>query len=529
MSISPVQYQLPDNWDIKKSVEFLGSGFSTEVEPEYLAGRVFYDSFDWRLYLGGYALAVESRGSVRQLLLSALENRAPLAQLDLTTDIPCFAWDVPDPALRERLAGLLAMRAVIPQVEVRLRCTEIRLLDEERKTVLRMLLEEGRAGVPGKQPQAALGIWLTLMPVKGYGRWLSDTQRYLMDEFDLEEAETTSLEQALAAIGRQPADYSSKLNFSLEPESRADTVAKQIHLHLLNTLELNIAGTKADTDSEFLHDLRVAVRRSRSALTQIKGVFPEQELEHFKSRLSWIGQITGPTRDLDVYLLGFRDYQATLPERFQADLEPLHRFLVAHQKQEHQTLVRKINSPHFRKLLKEWRDFLEAPVPEVSQTASGNAPIKSLADKRIYRMFKRVLKEGLEIEPGSPHEMLHELRKSCKKLRYLLEFFQSLYPEKEVKALVKVLKKLLDNLGDFQDLEVQAFKLREFAHQMVTEGEVPADTLLAMGMLVDGLLRRQQQAREAFSSRFDSFASDENRENYQRLFTAGKTKPEAVA
>jgi hypothetical protein len=64
---------------------------------------------------------------------------------------------------------------------------------------------------------------------------------------------------------------------------------------------------------------------------------------------------------------------------------------------------------------------------------------------------------------------------------------------------------------------------------MVTEDEVPADTLLAMGMLVDGLLRRQQQAREVFSSRLDSFASDENRENYQRLFTAGKTKPEAVA
>ena len=528
MSLSPCQYLLPDNWNIKKSIDFLTTGLSTEVEPEYQLKRTYYDSFDWRLYRGGITLIKDKGPSGEQISVSDLAEINPSFSLPFKRSMPCFAWDFPESSVKKKLAGLLDMRALLPLVDVLLQVTTIRLLDEERKTVLRMQLEEWHAGEVGKKPTSPIGIVLRLMPVKGYNQAYNDMQRYLADQFDLEPMDVVLFEEALSSIDRKPVDYSSKLNFKLQPESRADEVAKQIHLHLLNTLEQNIPGTKTDTDSEFLHDLRVANRRSRSALTQIKGVFSDEAIERFKSRLAWIGQITTPTRDLDVYLLGFHGYQASLPEAHQDDLEPLHRFLLAHQKMEHKTLVRRINSPHFRTLLKEWREFLEAPVSEQPSGPKGNMSVKSLADKRIYRMYKRVLEEGLAIDDASPHEMLHELRKSCKKLRYLLEFFQSLYPPKAVKKLVKALKGLLDILGDFQDFEVQAEKLREFAHQMVEEGEVPSDTLLAMGMLVDGLLKRQMQAREAFASRFEIFASEDNRENYRLLFTTKQRKPEGI-
>ena len=103
--------------------------------------------------------------------------------------------------------------------------------------------------------------------------------------------------EALAAAGRVPGDYSSKLGFRLDPEQRADVTAKEILLHLLDTIEANVPGTRANLDSEFLHDLRVAVRRSRSALTQIKSVFAPEVVEDYKERLAWVGQITGPVRD----------------------------------------------------------------------------------------------------------------------------------------------------------------------------------------------------------------------------------------
>ena len=92
-----------------------------------------------------------------------------------------------------------------------------------------------------------------------------------------------------------------------------------------------------------------------------------------------------------------------------------------------------------------------------------------------------------------------------------------------MQPLIKALKILLDNLGAFQDTEVQANKLREFSHQMVKEAEVPADTLLAMGMLVDGLLRRQQEARRDFHSCFKDFAGKQNRREFKTIFSSAST------
>jgi CHAD domain-containing protein len=131
-----------------------------------------------------------------------------------------------------------------------------------------------------------------------------------------------------------------------------------------------------------------------------------------------------------------------------------------------------------------------------------------------------VWKKGGAIGPESPAEALHGLRIDCKKLRYLLEFFRSLYPSSEIDPLVKALKQLQDNLGDFNDLEVQQEKLRDFARQMVEEGEVAPATLLAMGELVAGLRRFQEEERLAFAEHFSRFS--EHRRAFRRLFAGGK-------
>jgi hypothetical protein len=49
---------------------------------------------------------------------------------------------------------------------------------------------------------------------------------------------------------------------------------------------------------------------------------------------------------------------------------------------------------------------------------------------------------------------------------------------------------------------------------------VPPDTLLAMGILIDGLERRQHQAREEFSGRFAGFSQPHNQERFRKLFAS---------
>ena len=516
-------FRIPDLPFEEQLLTALRGAFSLQEQPEHSLVQTYLDSFDWRLYLGGLLLRREQEGRERRLVLSDLQTAHIRESRRLEGNPPRFATDLAPGMMRDTVAPLLQMRALLPQVEIESRILPLRVLDREQKTVLRLMIESHQSREPGGGDFHALEGRICLLPVRGYHRPLQRMLAFLGEELGLVPLQQGLLEQALAAIGRAPADYSSKLDLHFDPDTPAARVARQIHLTLLNTMERNLPGTKADLDSEFLHDLRVAVRRTRSALTQIKGVFPPETVASFSSRFAWVGQITGPTRDLDVYLLDFPAYRESLPEPFQADLDPLKRFLDAHHRLEQRRMAKQLDSPEFKGLLREWRAFLEQPEAQWADAPNAWRPIKEVADRRIRRIYKRVLEEGSAITLESPPEAFHDLRKSCKKLRYLMEFNQCLYPKQSIRPLIKAIKVLLDNLGDYQDLEVQALKLREFAHQMLEEGEVPADTLLAMGMLVDGLLRRQREAGSRFASEFARFAGAGNRKVFNRLFP-GKGK-----
>jgi CHAD domain-containing protein len=336
------------------------------------------------------------------------------------------------------------------------------------------------------------------------------------------------LRLALAETGRTPGDYSSKLNLRLDPEMRADQAAREILLRLLNIMQINEPGVCEGTDTEFLHDFRVAIRRTRSALSQIKAVLPEAAVNKYRAEFAWLGQITTPTRDLDVYLLSFDDYRERIPANAREDLKPLHDFLQAHREVEQAALAKALKSARYRSLLKNWRALLESSPPTRGLPANALRPVFPLADERIWHVYTRALKQGRAIGPDTPAVALHELRKTCKKLRYLMEFFQSLYPAREIKQLIHVLKSLQDNLGQFQDYEVQVETLKRFSHQMVEEDKVNPDTLLAMGMLIERLEDSQKLARKEFSERFEAFSADENVEHFRKIFVENRPSEQDI-
>jgi CHAD domain-containing protein len=280
----------------------------------------------------------------------------------------------------------------------------------------------------------------------------------------------------------------------------------------------NEAGTKADTDSEFLHDFRVSIRRTRSALTQIKGVFPDPELARFNDGFRWMGAATGPVRDLDVWLLKLDGYRRTLPETIRPHLDALETFLKREQRREQRKLARTLGGEKYANLIDEWRRFLARATPEENAPPNARRPVKEVASERIHKIYRRVLKRGGKIRPDSPAEALHRLRIDGKKLRYLLEFFRSLYDVDEIGGLIKSLKQLQDNLGDFNDYEVQQASLKAFAARMTSGGKAPPETLMAMGRLVGRLEQGQAEERERFQACFAKFAKRSGRHRIDRLF-----------
>jgi len=283
--------------------------------------------------------------------------------------------------------------------------------------------------------------------------------------------------------------------------------------HLARVIADNVENTIAAIDTEFLHDLRVAVRRTRSILKLTGDALPGDIATKYAPDFKWLGDLTTPVRDLDVYLLGLDDMAAGLASADPHDLDPFRTFLIRHRAIERRRLVRGLRSRRFTQLMDGWRMALAL----AAAGADSGPPIATLARQRVQRAFRRVARQGELITAESPSEQVHALRKRCKELRYLLEVFRPLHVDGPHRALLKELKALQDTLGDFQDGEVQREAVREFAAAMMEQGSAPPKTVLAMGESAAQLDAHQLRARAALVGRLQPLVGEKTHDRVKAL------------
>lgn len=512
-------------FDISKKIHFdeiisaLSKTFQIKESNRKSVNRGFYDSFDWRIYAKGMMLEIETDGEQLRLVYRALDSPLPYNRPEIGS-VPRFASDIPDRAFSKTLRSVLGPRVLLNQVEVESRRRILNILNKDEKTVLRILLEENWVVDREQNRLRPLRNTFRLQPIRGYTKHLRLAMAFLGETKGLRWTEEILMLQALSSLGRQPMDYSSKFNVQLEPNMRADAAMRIVLRDLLVNLKANEPGARENLDPEFLHDFRVAMRRTRSLLGQVKGVLPESMTKRIISQLGALGRTTGVARDLDVYIEKFDSYRSCLPESMRSDLNPLLDFLQTKQKNAYDDFRNTLESNEYRQFKEGWSDYLDKSFAEKPSDPNALLPISSVAGKAIWRAYKRVLKQGRLIDDKKAAEHLHDLRKSAKKLRYLLEFFQSLYSKKEINRFVKALKALQENLGDFQDLAVQEKKLKAFGDEMLANGQGRARTLLAMGGLVKEIERRGHIARENFADCFQTFDTSERYRQFE--VTVGK-------
>ncbi|MCB1736479.1 MAG: CHAD domain-containing protein [Gammaproteobacteria bacterium] len=484
--------------------------------------RDYLDSFDWRIAKAGYLIETEASpgGSIRLTRRSLDPTHAGVRPVHLVLPaVPRTAEDINASNLKTWLGERLGLRALTLVAHLEGKVQHYSLRDEDGKQRVRIAIQRDRM-IDAKNTSHELPRRLMIETLRGYE---TDAERLfsaLRSHCKLKALSTDPFHLAVAANGRVIGDYDQKVNFDLNPNQRTDVTAREILLALLTTMERNEDGIVAQIDTEFLHDYRVAVRRSRSLVSQVKGVFPPEELARFKADLGWLGQATGPGRDMDVYLLDFDKLGEGLPEAQREHLAPLKDFLKQHHAQAYRELGTLLRSKRYKTFRRDWHRFLSTPPERVTELPNAMRPIRHVADERIWRLYRLALTEGGAITPDSPNDDLHELRKTCKKLRYLLEFFRSLYPPRKLDANIRALKKLQDFLGLFQDLEVQSHKLNEFEARMRAEGTLPAETGAAIEALVTHMLTEQTALRGGFATLFAHFASAENQSHYRELFAA---------
>jgi CHAD domain-containing protein len=311
----------------------------------------------------------------------------------------------------------------------------------------------------------------------------------------------------------------SKVVVPLEHEQRADEAAAAVLQRLAEVIEANRDGAISDADPEFLHQLRISVRRSRTVQRQLAAVFPVVELPGFRTEFRWLQQATGEARDLDVYLLGFHDLQAMVPGSMGPDLGPLRQVLEHERLTAHFQMARAVGSRRTSELLADWGALLTSlPDLPLDDRPQATQPIGALAGKRIRKVYRQIVRMGRAIDPASPPEAYHELRKKGKELRYMLELFGTqLHDPEVVSELVRALKALQDVLGRHQDREVQIATLRSLADEVGTLPGGPR-ALMAMGVLVDRLYADEAAARDEFGQRFAGLTSHDQRRLVKRTF-----------
>jgi CHAD domain-containing protein len=512
-----LRYYLPKDFNRQKLDEELSGQFAYSTEPGDEISVGLYDTFDWRLFQKDLVCFLAGP----RLQLISLSSGATLQSLTVL-DAPKFVWDLPAGELRRILAPILEMRALLHLGEVKKESVNYRILNRDDKTVARLVYYAFEH--LGDRKTAEAGAYVQLKAVRGYPRYYRALQKFCQ-AMAFEPTLPRDIYHRLIEVGEStPGDYSSKLNFQLVPEMRADEATRVILQFLLETMRRNEEGIRKDIDTEFLHDFRVAVRRTRSALTQIKGVFPADVIERNKIDFSRIGGFTNRLRDLDVYLHNEVAYRAMLPAALQESILPLFTYLRGRRSEALEEVRDGLDSKEYARILHDWESFLYAPLSNAEAAPNAARPVLDLASQRIYNRYRSIVKVGNKILDNSEDDLLHNLRIECKKLRNLMEFFASLYPRKKITILIKQLKILQDNLGEINDLYVQGEYLLKRAMELPIRGAAARQTLVAIGGLVEALDERKMTEKGNFVKTFTHFASTKNRRLFSELFKESRKK-----
>ncbi|WP_170608199.1 CHAD domain-containing protein [Ruegeria arenilitoris] len=418
-----------------------------------------------------------------------------------------FVNELPDGPVRDSLAGFPPLRALTEIGRGIIETGSLAALDELQKTVVRgsfVALRSDAGQVSLASIQRLRGYDRAFETVKGSLRSMAGSHH--------------GLETVFGALFPNVEQYQAKPTIHLGKLEPASEAATEIIRTFIAVARKNEAGVIADIDTEFLHDYRVSLRRVRSVLSLFKGVFSDQETAELKRIFSDLMSPTGRLRDLDVYLLERESYFKLVPPSLHAGLGKMFDQFETERAREQKKLSRRFRSASYDQSMKELAAQFDDPTRlEFGQNADLGA--YKYACSLIWKRYRKVCKLARSIDPETPDEAVHELRIHCKKLRYLMEFFAQLFDAKAFKTIIKPLKRLQDNLGDFNDCSVQQDALLAFAvQQSSSSGQVDANLGLSVGGLIAILNQRQQAERERVVSNFQHFDSPDIRELFRILF-----------
>jgi triphosphatase len=489
-----VELALVENWLEEHPT---AAGVAVVPEPERELRDVYYDTEDWRLYRAGNKLRVRNTdGQSAQATMKSLappedglrrrrEISEPMEGIKTPKGISGPVGD-----RVRRLAGTADLR---PLFEVRTRRRSFVLRtetpssgeivedtsgnirpqnSEQDATVAEIALDESEIFANGGASTHLSRVEVEVGSDAAINDGVGDFVEMLRDALKLRPTRVSKFRTGLSVAGLSPEVAPDLGPTQIEATLSCGEVAFAILRRHFAAMLAHEPGVRLGEDPEELHDMRVATRRLRAALKLYSDVLPKRA-ERYERDLRWVAGALGEGRDLDVHLEGISEEAST--SRNGEVLKEVVSLLRERRVEARRRMLKALDSNRYQRLVATFSGTLRRGH---SPTPSG--PILEAAPELVRDRYKKVRKAANTLREDSPPEHFHDLRKKGKRLRYALEPLQEIYG-KPAQKMVKLLKKMQDDLGDQQDLVVATGLMEELG----VAGDLPPQAAFSMGTMAE--------------------------------------------
>jgi CHAD domain-containing protein len=465
-----------------------GMGYTTHARRQVTDHVTFYDTHDGTFMKKGFTVTYSRTAGtwrVREDGAVVAEEKGPQSALPL------------DGALGRALGSIPAAHPTIPLLDAALVQSDYSLAGFAADSLhIRARRWTFHSPIQVTAPRSMLRL-VASGPPSTLGYFSS----VLRERLGFLPARTSIMAKGLALLGLCPPGAGAPGEFRVSPEDSVAQTCRRIFRGEAWRMRMNAPGAIGDLDPEFVHDLRVATRRARSASRIFAFILDPDHLQKLRDGLRWIAQLLGGVRDLDVLAARLETqvrmtaseigFSGLLRERLQAKRD---RALAE--------LIPALESDRFAgllSLLESTGDIIPSQFEAFGQDA---APL--FARKRIDKAFRKLSPWIDRPAEGLSDIELHRVRILFKRLRYTCDFFRSL-PGPDMGSLIGAFVAYQDCLGLHQDATTALRILAELLGEVVPEGRTE-ELFLSMGALLQLQRDAQRAQRQKFSGKWSSAA-----------------------
>jgi CHAD domain-containing protein len=466
----------------------LARTFDLEVEARPASELSYCDTFDWRLYRAG--LHVVADGAALSLRDSATGEVIAEGKWR-TAAPPRFARDLDPPALRDRVSAVTEPRVLLEVVRARVVVHEALARDARGRVVGRIRHEAATVRRHGK-PRTERVAWLGI-PREAERLRSGEALRGALASAGYRPETASAYDRLLVLAGIRPAAHAPRPRVELDAAAPLRVATVVVFRHLLRVMERNESGVREGVDPEFLHDYRVALRRTRTALAEFKGVFVAEEARSFRERFATLSGPSGRVRDLDVHLMRRTEYAEWIPAAFRAAFAPAIASLEREREARRAELLALLAGRDYAALKRDWKRALSGLAAGRPAGVASDEPALPAARAAIARRYARLRSFGASVD-ALDDAALHRARVQSKRLRYVLEFFAHPLGEAADDAVLAI-ERLQDALGAHHDAGVLLSMLGAQARAIPAGDRDAVARGAALGALMASLESRRAKWR----------------------------------